>query len=119
MFQCETSLLLKCDGNVRIPFQTKQGELTLISKERRVKGLRLNTRKFGVPLGGDRYVGGFLSGVKRVKCGFVSEEMWDFTLKRCSGNGPHLALRGNPVVCPKAWWEVWGSSRVAMRTSGT
>ena len=25
MFQCETDLLLRCDGKVWIPFQTKQG----------------------------------------------------------------------------------------------
>lgn len=37
MFQCETSLLLKCDGNVRIPFRQSRG-IDLDLKKRRSVG---------------------------------------------------------------------------------
>ena len=40
-FQCETGLLLRVDGKVRIPFQ-KAGESTLMSISGAEKGLRLS-----------------------------------------------------------------------------
>ena len=49
-FQCETGLLLRCNGKVGIPFQTKQGNCPHV-EIRRGKGLRLiGAVKLCVPL---------------------------------------------------------------------
>ena len=50
-FQGETGLLLKCDFNVGIPFQTKQGNGPSCRDEEGKPGLFLNCGgKLGVPL---------------------------------------------------------------------
>ena len=50
-FQGETSLLLKCDGNIGIPLQTKQGNGPSSRNEEGKPGLFLSCGgKLGVPL---------------------------------------------------------------------
>ena len=50
-FQGETSLLLKCDGNIGIPLQIKQGNGPLSGNEEGKPGLFLSCGgKLGVPL---------------------------------------------------------------------
>ena len=77
-FQCETGLLLRVDGKVRIPFQ-KAGESTLMSISGAEKGFRLSCAgKLGVSETG--MSGNFLSCIKGVKYLFKFHEgTWDFS----------------------------------------
>ena len=50
-FQVQTVLLLRCDGDIGIPFQTKQGNRPSSRVEERKMGLLLGFgEKFSVPL---------------------------------------------------------------------
>ena len=50
-FQCQSGLLLRCDGNLRIPLQMKQGNGPSSRDEDMNPGLFLNCgEKLGVPL---------------------------------------------------------------------
>jgi len=95
-FQGETGLLLRCDQNVGIPLQMKQGNGTSSRDEEGKMGLFLSCgRKLDVPLEWRRVFGELLEWPKgcqvplrgsRGKVGFQS--------RHCSRKGPHLALRG-------------------------
>ena len=48
-FECENGLLLRCDGKVGIPFQTKQGNRPSCRDLEGRRGSDLCTGKIGVP----------------------------------------------------------------------
>ena len=81
-FQGETGLLLRGDGNVRIPFPTKQGNRPSSRVEEGENGALLElwretrcSSQVGTGISGT-----FLSCIKGVKYPFVFQEgMWDFS----------------------------------------
>ena len=95
-FQCETSLLLRCNGNIGIPFQTMQGNPPPISRWGGAKGLRLRcVGKLGVTLKWRQDCWGtseFHKGC-RVPYRVSRGNVW-FLARCCSGKEPHLTLRG-------------------------
>ena len=81
-FQGETGLLLRCDGNIGIPLQTKQGIGPSSRDEEGKPGLLLSCGgKLCVPLEGTGILGTFLSCIKGVKYPFMFQEgTWGFSL---------------------------------------
>ena len=74
-FQGETGLLLRGDGNVRIPFPTKQGNRPSPRVEEGENRLFLSCGvKLGVPLEWTGISGTFLSCIKGVKYPFTFQE---------------------------------------------
>ena len=80
-FQGETGLLLRCDGNIGIPLQTKQGIGPSSRDEEGKPGLLLSCGgKLCVPLEGTGILGTFLSCIKGVKYPFMFQEgTWGFS----------------------------------------
>ena len=114
-------LLLRCDGNTRIPYPMKQENGPSSRDEKGKTELFFSSAGHSMfYLSGDGYVGellelhqgchGSIPGSGR-KVGFLS--------RRCSRKGPHLALRGEcPGFSPIAA-ETLVSSRVMTGTSRT
>ena len=120
-FQGETSLLLRGNGNIRIPFLTKQGNRPSSQVEEGENGALLELwHETRCSSGVDRYLGDLSELHQGFQVPFrVSRGNVGFLLRHCSGKGPRLTLRENLVVFLKLWWEAWGSSRVGTRISGT
>ena len=80
-FQGETGLLLRCDRNIRIPLQTKQGNGPSSRVEDGKPRLFLSCGgKLGVPLQWTGISGTFLSCIKGVKYPFAFQAgTWDFS----------------------------------------
>ena len=88
-FQWETGLLLRCEGKVRIPFQTKQGNRpsSLEKKGKRASDSVVpgNSVFLSIETG---MSGNFFGCIKGVKCRFKSQEgTWDFSRDAAVGKG--------------------------------
>ena len=95
-FQGETSLPLRYDMKVGIPFLMTQGNQHSSRVQKGENGLFLSWgMKLGVPLEWGRYLGDHpeLHNGYRVPFG-VSRRNVGFLSRHCSGKGPHLTLRG-------------------------
>ena len=80
-FQCGTGLLLRCNGKVRIPFQTKQGNQPSCRDQEGEMFSDYIVLGNSVFLSSENIMSGnFLSCIKAVKCRFEFQEgMWDFS----------------------------------------
>ena len=92
----QRGLLLRYDRNVGIPFQTKQGNLPSSRDEEGQRGSDWGVPGNSVFLSSRAgYFGELLELHKEWRVQFrVSWGTVGFLLRRCSGKGPHLALRG-------------------------
>ena len=91
-FQCETGLLLRCDGNVGIPFQTKQGNRPSSRVEQGKRGLLLSCSwKLSVALESERISREALGFHKGCQVPFrLTRGNVGFLRKCCIVKGPHL-----------------------------
>ena len=80
-FQCETRLLLRCNGKVVIPFQTKQGNRLSCRDQEGRKGSDYVVPGNSVFLSSETGMSGnFLGFIKGVKYRFEFQEgTWDFS----------------------------------------
>ena len=80
-FQCDTSLLLSCDGNVGIPFQRKQrNEPSSRDEKWKRAQIEVYSETRCSSLVGLGMLGNFLSCIKGVKYPFMfQEETWYFS----------------------------------------
>ena len=94
--QVDTSLLSRCDGDVSIPFQAKQGKRPSSRLEEGKTGLFLTCGwKLNIPLELGRYLRKLLELHKACQVPFrVPRVNVGFLLKHCSVNGPTQACRG-------------------------
>ena len=101
-FLRETGLILRCDGKVGNPFQTKQGNRhTCRDQEGRMGSEEMVPGIFGVPLEGDRYVGELCWSHQGCQVPFrTSRRNVGLLMRRSRGKGLHL-----PMV-----WEARGFS---------
>ena len=92
-FQCETGLLLRCDGKVGIPFQTKKGNRPSGRDQEGRRGSDQVVPGNLVFLSSETGMSGnFLSCIKGVKYRFEFQEgTWDFSQDAAEGKG--LILR--------------------------
>ena len=120
-FQGETGLLLMCDENVGIPLQTKQRNRPSSRVEEGKLGLFLSCMGNSAFLSSRYgYVGELLELPKGCQVPFRgSRGKVGFLSRRCSGEGPHLALRGESPGFLELRQDTWSSSRVWTGTSGT
>ena len=97
-FLRETGLILRCDGKVGNPFQTKQGNRhTCRDQEGRMGSEEMVPGILGVPLEGDRYVGELCGSHQGCQVPFrTSRQHVGLLLRRRHGKGLHLAMTGEP-----------------------
>ena len=97
-FRRETGLILRCDRKVGNPFQTRQGSrLSCRDQEGRRGSEEVVPENVCVPLEGDRYVGELCGSHQWCQVPFGPPILnVGLLLRRCSGKGLHLAMRGDP-----------------------
>ena len=100
-FQGETSLLLRGNGNIRIPFLTKQGNRPSSQVEEGENGALLELwHETRCSSGVDRYLGDLSELHQGFQVPFrVSRGNVGFLLRHWSGIGSHLALRAESRGC--------------------
>ena len=116
-FQCETGLLLRCDGKVRIPFQIKQGNRPSCQDQEGRRGSNETVPGNSVFLLSETVMSGnFLSCIKGVKYRFEFQEAtWDFSRDAALGKGLISRLRGILGVFLELLWD----SRVTTGIAGS
>ena len=115
-FLCETSLILRCDGKVGNPFQSKQGnQPSCRDQEGRRGSEEVKPGNLDVPLEGDQCVGELCGSHQGCQIPFrTSRRHMDFSRDAVAGKGFILRLRGNHMV----FLEWWQDSQVLTGDSG-
>ena len=107
-FLLESGLILRCDGKVGNPFQTKQGNRPSCPDQEGKGGSEdVVHGNFGVPLKGDRYVRELCGSPHGCQVPFRTSR-WHvgFLLRLNPGKGLHLVMgEGNHVVFLELRWD--------------
>ena len=115
-FLCETGLILRCDGKVGNPFQTKQGNRpSCRDQEGRRGSEEVMPENLGVPFEGDQYVGELCGSHDGCQVPFgTSRGSLGLPLRCRQGKGLHFAMAEEPCGFLKLRWD----SRVTTWNSG-